>query len=465
MVFMNKKLAFLLCMLSSLCMHAQQNLGMRNSNYAGIQASLLNPSSIADSKLKWDLNLISVGEVFSNNFLYAPKNSLAFFGFKRIIKGSIDENLFYTNFDAQNPNKLYNVSLSAEILGPSFFMKIKKNHWIGLTIAGRVYANVKDVSGGVAQNAFDYFVNKGLWNTDLHDKTARINSMGWLQYGLHYATVLYKNGRNELKAGISLNYLQGIAAAYVKNTNINYKILDTANFIFSNSSVDYGRTDFNEDRKLNDGHGFGGDIGFTYVHLDPEKNNYIYRIGLSVIDVGSINFNRNASSYHLQTDNANISNWHQLKFVNNTQLDQTLSAVFYHGDSSRSLTSNHFKMGLPAAISVQGDWNIYKNYFLNATIIKGLGHSSGQGVTRPDIYSITPRYETKWVEVSVPVSFIYYGHLQSRVGIAVRAGYFFIGGDAMGPLLKLNNLEGVDFYTGIHYFIAEKQKTIKVGLQ
>ena len=458
-------LVFVLCVHICLCLTAQQNLGVRNSNYAGIQGSLLNPSSIADSKLKWDLNVMSVGEVFDNIFLYAPKNSLSFFGIKKIIKGSIDENLFYTHFDAQNPNQLYNVTLSAEAFGPSFFLKIKKNHWIGLTIAGRAYANIKNISGGAAQNAFDYFLNKGLWNTDLHDNTARINSMGWFQYGLHYATVLYNNGRDELKAGISLNYLQGIAAAYVKNTNINYKIIDTSNFIFSNSSVDYGRTDFKEDRKLNDGHGLGADIGFTYVHLDPQKNNYIYRLGLSVIDVGSINFNRNASSYHLQTDSANFANWHQLKFSGNTQLDQTLSAVFYHGDSTRSLTSDHFKMGLPAAISVQADWNIYKDYFLNATVIKGLGHNSGQGVTRPDIYSIAPRYETKWLEVSIPVSLIYYGHLQPRVGLAVRAGYFFIGGDAIGPLLKLNNLEGVDFYTGIHYFIAEKQKTLKPVLQ
>src|SRR5580704_13223765 len=99
------------------------------------------------------------------------------------------------------------------------------------------------------------------------------------------------------------------------------------------------------------------------------KNNYIYRLGLSVIDIGAINFNRNASSYHLQTDSANIANWRQLKFSNNTQLDQTLSSVFYNGDSTKSLTGNHFKMGLPAAISLQADWNIYKNYFLNATVI------------------------------------------------------------------------------------------------
>ena len=289
--------------------------------------------------------------------------------------------------------------------------------------------------------------------------------MGWIQYGFHYGAVLYKKGRDELKAGISLNYLQGIVANYAKNTNVNYKIVDNSNFMFFNSSLDYGRTDFNDDRQINDGHGFGADIGFAYVHLNPEKDNYVYRLGLSVIDIGSINFNRNASSYHLQTDSANFENWHQLKFSSNTEFDKSLSAVFYHGDSTKSLTDNHFKMGLPAAISVQADLNVHENYFVNATIIKGFGHGSGQGVTRPDVYSITPRYETKWLEVSLPVSLLYYNHWKPRIGFAVRAGYFFFGGDALGPLLKFNNLQGVDFYTGVHFFIDEKQKSIKPSVQ
>jgi hypothetical protein len=457
---MNKMLVLFLCMYSSVCLFAQQNLGIRNSNYAGIQGALINPSSIADSKLKWDLNILSVGEVFDNNFLYAPKNALGFFGIKKIIEGSIHEDLFNTRFDPQNPNKLYNVTLSTEIVGPSFYITVLKKHVIGLTIAGRGYANIKNITGHAGQNAFDYFQNKGLWNTDFHDNSARLNSMGWLQYGLHYATVIYSKGRNELKAGISLNYLQGIAAAYFKNTNINYKIVDTSNMIFSNSSIDYGRTDIKDDKKINNGHGFGADIGFTYVHLTEDKNNYVYRIGLSVIDVGSINFKNNSASYHLQADSADFANWHQLKFANNTQLDQTLSAVFYQGDSTKSLKANHFRMGLPAAISIQADWNVYKNYFVNATIIKGFGHS-GQGVTRPDVYSITPRYETQWLEISVPMSLLYYNHLKPRIGLAVRAGYFFIGGDAPGSLLKLNDLEGVDFYAGVHFFIAQKQKTTK----
>jgi Family of unknown function (DUF5723) len=284
-----------------------------------------------------------------------------------------------------------------------------------------------------------------------------------------------------LKAGISLNYLQGVAAAYFKNTNITYKIVDTTNIAFTNTSIDYGRTDIDTYKKinsyndLNQGHGFGMDIGFTYVHLaepaqysatgdagmqgGPDKSDYVYRLGISLIDAGSINFNRNTASYHLQADQANFENWHQSKFANNAQLDQTLSAVFYQGDSSKSLTSDHFNMALPSALSIQADWNVYQDFFANTTIIKGFGHGNKNGVTRPDVYSLTPRYETKWFEVSVPMSLLYYNHLQPRIGLAMRAGYFFIGGDAPGSLLKLNDLEGVDFYAGVHFFIAKKTKT------
>src|ERR1700685_2218587 len=119
---MKRMVLLFFCCGAALSALAQHDLGLWNSNYAGIQGSLLNPSSIAGSRLDWDVNVFSVNVDFVNNFLYAPKSAVPFFGIQRIIKGSIDENLFQTRYDPQNPNKLYNVSFSGEFLGPSFFM-------------------------------------------------------------------------------------------------------------------------------------------------------------------------------------------------------------------------------------------------------------------------------------------------------------------------------------------------------
>ena len=34
-----------------------------------------------------------------------------------------------------------------------------------------------------------------------------------------------------------------------------------------------------------------------------------------------------------------------------------------------------------------------------------------------------------------------------------------VGGDALGGLLKLNDFEGADFYMGVHFFIAKKNRS------
>jgi len=464
-------IVLLLFNVSVIC--AQQNLGIRNSNYAGIQGAALNPSSIADSKLKWDINAFSFNTVFDNTFLFIPRDSLHVFGFKNIIDDIINQTQFFTHFNPQQPNKLYNVTLSNELLGPSFMMRLNNKSSIGLTTAARFYANINNITGNFGQNAFAYLQEQDLWNTLFHDNTAKLNTMGWLEYGVTYGRVLYKNQRNEFKGGITLKYLQGIAAAYFRNTNLNYNIINPAEFTFINSSVNYGRTDYNTLIKTNGnqhlihGDGFGTNIGFTYLHFknssegdDEDDKKYTYRIGVSLIDLGSIDFNKYSAAFHLQSDTANYGNWKATHIYNNTQFDKILSAVFYDNDSLKSFQADHFNMRMPAAISIQADWNFYKNFFVNATIVKNIRNKNRAGVIRPDVYSITPRFEKKKIELSIPISLLYYGHWQPRIGVAARAGWFFIGGDAPGGLLKLNDFEGADFYAGIHVFITKKHKDL-----
>ena len=102
------------------------------------------------------------------------------------------------------------------------------------------------------------------------DNSTRLNGMGWLQYGLNYSAILADDGHNQWKAGISVNYLQGIVAAYAKNSHLNYTLGDTTQIAFTNSSVDYGRTDYDIPYRkigsygdLNHGHGFGVDWGVS----------------------------------------------------------------------------------------------------------------------------------------------------------------------------------------------------------
>lgn len=443
---------------------AQYDLGVGNSNYSGIQGTRINPAVAAGSPLRWEVDGLSVDVLYDNTFVYTPKGAVPAFGFKSILKGIVDNTHFATHYQPGDPGKRYQFTLSSEILGPSFRLSLGDQQSIGFTIAARGYVNIRNLPGTTAQNAWAYLQESDLWNRALSDNSTRLNGMGWLQYGLNYSAILFDDGNNQWKAGIGLNYLQGLVAAYVKNTHLNYTVADTALIAFTNSSVDYGRTDYDSYRKirdygdLNHGHGFSADLGVVYVHAADTRrpDDYHYRLGISVMDLGAINFNRNAAAFHLQTAGGVFDHWHQDALMSNAVIDKTLSAVFYQGDSSASRTAGHFTMALPTAISIQGDYKVAAHYFVNATLVKGLGHGDQQGVVQPDIYSFTPRYESQWWDVSIPLSLLYYGQWRARVGLAVRAGYIFFGGDAPVGLLSLGNMQGVDFYAGARFFVLKK---------
>jgi len=454
---MRRIIILLLCTHGASFLQAQQDLGIRNSHYAGIQAALLNPANMEDQYLKWDVNVVSAGTLFDNNYLYIPKGAIPILGFHSIVEGIKHRDKFVTTFDPSNPDKRYHFVLAGEVLGPSFQAKITEDQTIGFTFRARAFANIDDFTGHVAQNAYDYMRNNILWHKPFHDNSTRINGMAWLEYGLYYAATVFRNSESQLAIGVGLKYLQGLGAAYVKNTNLNYTIGDTTQLIFTHSNLDYGRTDYDSYRKssghreLTHGYGLGANIGLTYTQFGGNYH-YLYKLGISLIDVGAIRFHRNTSTFHLKSDSANFSNWYTYDLKTNEQVDRTISADFYQGDSTRSHTGNSFTMGLPAALSCQADWNCYDNFFVNVTIIKGFGHGHRQGVVQPDMYSITPRYESKWLEASLPFSVIYYGHWRPRLGFAVRAGYLFFGGDAPAALFKLRNMYGTDFYIGVHFF-------------
>ena len=65
-IFM-KKIYIVLLLLSIVARsNAQQYLGIRGGNFAGISGSCLNPSFSVDGRIKWDVNLGSGGVVFEN---------------------------------------------------------------------------------------------------------------------------------------------------------------------------------------------------------------------------------------------------------------------------------------------------------------------------------------------------------------------------------------------------------------
>lgn len=207
----------------------------------------------------------------------------------------------------------------------------------------------------------------------------------------------------------------------------------------------------------------GLDIGVVYVKrkgidnkrykrlCDQQYNDYKYRIGISILDIGRIKYKNNTQLHSY--DNVNIlwQDYDTLSFDNINQMVSELSNVFY-GDPDASLQATSMKIGLPTALSVQADLHFSKNIYFGGYWIHPI-RLNRHTLRRPAQLSFVPRYETKYLEFSLPLSL--YEYQYPRVGASVRLYFLTIGTERIGTWIGLSNLDGMDLYFSVKIGIGK----------
>ncbi len=481
LLFMKKSalILFAILLVTTLTSHAQEMFGVRGSNYAGIQGLGINPASMINSRLDIDINLITMGVTVENDFLYLPDDELKFFGIGNAMD-KFDAKEYIDDFTLPNADDTYNSNALINIQGPGAMFTIKNKHAFAITTQFRFAKSAENVQGHVAKYSVEGLGYNPLHDIDFHAKDFKLDLNGWLEYGLSYATILTENEKGALSGGVTLKLLQGIAGAYAENVDIYYNVVDDTNMVFlPGSTIDYGNTDYNSFDNVEgyddliSGSGFAFDLGFTYDFLkdpsewqyemdgtklhDPTKNRYYLRLGLSILDIGSIKYKDNAFVNHLETaDSAWYYNYNTDEFDDNIDFNTTMSSIFYNGNPIASFRDTEFKMKLPGSLSFQADWNAYKKFYVNAVYMFGF-NTKDHGPTRPTAIAVTPRYETKWFDVSVPFSYYNYNGKVTRMGLAFRFASFFIGTDRAGTLFGLSDMDGLDVYAGLKFSLAKER--------
>lgn len=494
---MKKLLLSLSFVILSAFSFAQDMLGIRSSNYAGLNGIGLNPSSAIDNRLKLDINIASAGVTLENDFLFIQKKDLNFLGFGNIVD-RIDAKEYLEKF-VKGEATAKNLTFGSTIMGPSLMITFNKKHTLAVSYQLRSGISVNNVLPEVAHYGFTELGDSNLYTPNPNQFRARdftFNTLMWQEYNLTYGTVFHNKNRHMLKGAATVKYLGGIIGSYVRDPDVNFNVANDSTLIFGPSSFEYGRVSYNtfdakaEDKqRIINGGGFGWDLGFAYewrkdpakytyemdgkMMEDPEQNKYWLRLGASLIDMGRINFKHNSKVFNINSSDP-LSVYPDFKhddFDSQLDFDSTVSAIFYAGDSSFmdgtgafvntdffdspprnksfSGAKESFKMETPAAWSIQADWNMIGRFYLNATVIQGFKHKKNPGIDRPDILSLTPRYESEWVDISLPFSVINYEKSQARLGFAIRLGSVFFGSDKIGTLLGFNDLYGMDAYAGL----------------
>jgi hypothetical protein len=178
---------------------------------------------------------------------------------------------------------------------------------------------------------------------------------------------------------------------------------------------------------------------------------YLFRVGVSVLDIGRIRFNRNA--YYMTLTDASTF-WPGFAEFGYTTMNNTLRTVSYHfwGDSSAMIEGNSFIIGLPTALSIQGDYNFYKNWYVSGTAVMPVKLYKNS-VTRESLLAIVPRYESKNFAVSLPVSL--FNYYDPRIGVALRFKGFYLGSENPAGFFHFSDFTGLDFYMGIRISLAK----------
>ncbi len=286
------------------------------------------------------------------------------------------------------------------------------------------------------------------------------------EVGLTYAYSFRKYSMEDWSAGITLKRMFSLAGGYLEGRDANYIMVNDSTINIKNLDAGFGYS-FPMNYDNNDvpdggpwikGGGFGFDIGVTFQNklLSYQKRrpsklcrqryiDYSYRVGISLIDLGFVNFKSNAQAHEFRNVSEYWIGVDTLSYDNMNQLMRTLSDVFY-SDPGASLAGNKFRVSLPTALSIQGDYKIYRNWYAGAALIYPVRMGKAY-MRRPAQIALVPRYESPKFEAALPFSL--YDWKNPRLGLSVRYHFLTIGTDELLGLMGIKNVTGFDFYVGV----------------
>ena len=470
-----KKCLFYLSVLSVYFVKAQDFVGFNQSNYAGVTGVFQQPASIVDGRMKFDMNLFGLNVYTYNNYVGLKREALKREKDKdgNIIMPAFNDTAFidkYTVERINNRNK--SIYFSNRIAGPSFMVALNRKNAIAITTSLRNYVNIDGISPDLAKLAYEEFKYPSLWLRNLKNKNLSIQEMTWAEYGLTYARVIKEDNEHYFKAGGTVKLLQGIQSAYMFIKDLEYNFHTDTTLSLFQSEVNYGHSDNLNFKDIKIGEqgtgtkvfdysqsypGVGFDFGFVYewrpdykkykYDMDGEKdlwrkdkNKYKLKIGFTVSDIGSIKFKKGATSGDF---NANVGFWN-LKPVSPAsvgEFDDTLKTRF-KGNFGEG---ESYKMNLPTAFSLQVDYQVWKDVYVNFTPYLALQFKNNNTKVHDyTSFALTPRWDHKWFGVFIPVQ---YNMLDGfRAGTAIRLGPLVVGSTNLAPLIGQKTIFGADMY-------------------
>ncbi len=451
---------------------SQEKSGISLSNFGGINSVRLNPSSLVNSKIYYDINIVS-GDIFTeNNFLFIHQNDYN-------LKGFLNRTPQIPSAETSGEGLDYNANIEfingfeqTDILGPSFSI-VMGNHATGIFTRAVTMTSVKNLPGYLGILFFEGLKYDTLHGIEQNYKEFEVAVSGWWEIGLSYAYTFKKIRQHQWSLGINARRLFGYSGVHIANYDANYTIIDTETINIKNLNaeiryslpIDYDTNEFPDNGRTFKGRGTAFDLGFTYRKNKESANSknyrnfceevfedYIFKIGVSVLDLGSLRFTENARQHSYENVSAYWQKTDTLEFRNINDMARQISTVFYNDPDASLVNANKIVIGMPTALSLQGDYNYFANWHIAGMVVIPLKIGEAQ-IHRPSQVLASLRYETNTFEVALPVSL--YDFNKPRIGFSARLYYFTVGTEKLGGFFGNNDFYGLDFYFSIKFHILK----------
>ncbi|AFK04783.1 hypothetical protein Emtol_3657 [Emticicia oligotrophica DSM 17448] len=480
------RILFCLFFLTISTSYAQQWLGISSSNYSGTYGIYNNPANIADSRYKFFMNFAGANADVINNYAsWAAPFSIVGLMTRTVPNRYLAPSglpIFSLSYIKEKTN-ISNVTsfASIDIKGPSLMYNFSKYKFsIGLTSRVRVLTNLNNTTPDVAHILVKTTFDPNIFGVRQDNSHFSMNTNGFAEMGLTIGAVIKEQEQDFFKIGLTAKRLNGLFNVHLLADNLDYVIDANAlrplrqDLFFYKAQGIYGTTSGDALRNfsftpnwlfgnLAAGTGYGIDIGGVYEYrpdfykydiklkgkwsMDGTKNKYLYRLGFALLDVGSIHYNNPAYVKQVGINKPNV-------YV----APETFSKIdspdkFYHqmndafNIAPASYTSD-FTVVLPMALSTNFDYKYSEKIYINASWIQSLRNPKVLGMNQPSLIALTPRFETKWIDVAAPIA-LQNGYRNLTIGLMGRFGPLFIGTENLGGVLNIAKPNGINFYMGL----------------
>lgn len=427
--------------------------GLANSSRIGIITADINPAELNNLGNKFEVNAFGASVNIANNKI----------SFKDLTKSS--DELNKQLFSGTEP---VNLRVNAAILGPSFAYKMDK--WaFAITSKANIKFDLIDVDTKLADGLSNGSLGSLVGSSSLSSSyNQRLNGISYGEIGLSLSRTILNSDKQKFNVGATLKLLfpgsytnlgldkfsgtisNSGGQVYLNNTVANLNLTYSGNLSngFSNFS-DYSKSVFGG---LN---GYAVDLGVNYQIKDEvdskNKNKYKFNFGAAVRNIGSMTF-KDDSNYNknyalkIQSTTANPLGLNLNQFENVNNVNDIEAILVSKGYLTIQNSSKDFKVKLPTLFSAYADVKIISKVFVSGYIQQKLtSDGNNDQISNPNVFTLTPRYNTGFFEAFLPVSNSSVSGVSTGFGFRL-AGFYLGSGSALSALI--NNSKQADFYVG-----------------